>query len=382
MFNNFEYDHNKNMKKNKIFTIFFFLIPMFTLLSMSLILMYHAKYITNIYANHFLKQSLWIAIGLSIIIASRFFNMQNLFKYARPLYYLSIISLILVLLVGENINGAKAWINCKWFLFQPSELMKLTYSLYLSSLISTKRFYNPKQAFMFLLHILILFLIPAILVFLEPDTGAIIFYFLITITALYSSNLQKRWIIGILIIGILLIGFILYTYFFQRDILISVLGTTIFYRMERLLSLGEGMQINHALIALGSAPLMKWNLTKTGIYIPESPTDFIFSLSSNVFGLLGNMFILLSYFLLDIYFLSYLKKQNKKDQKIFTSTFLSLFIPSQIINIGMNLGLLPIIGIPLPFLSYGGSSTIILFLYLAIIFSVKEKEISVETLII
>ena len=140
------------------------------------------------------------------------------------------------------------------------------------------------------------------------------------------------------------------------------------------------MQIKHALIALGSAPILQFNLTQTGIYIPESPTDFIFSLTSNVFGILGNYFILLSYLIMNYYLLHRIKNMTVKEQKSFSQSFLSIFIPSQILNIGMNLGILPIMGIPLPFLSYGGSSTIILFLYLAIIFMPYKKEFPIETL--
>ncbi len=374
------YTHNKNMKKEKIKTFLFLIIPMLILLTMSILLMYHAQFITNIYKDHFLKQSIWIAIGFLILLLGHFFKPTLLFKYSHLLYYISILTLILVLFMGENINGARAWINLKWFLFQPSELMKLSYSLYLSKLITTKRFYTSKQELLFLCHITLLFIIPTILVFLEPDTGSIIFYFFITIAALWNSNLRKRWLISVFTIISILIVLFFYTYLFQRDLLISILGTSIFYRVERILNIGQGMQIKHARIALGSAPLIQLKLTEVGIYIPEAPTDFIFSLSSNVFGLAGNITILLSYLILDFYFLSFVKHEKNKEKKMLTYTFLSIFIPSQIINIGMNLGILPIIGIPLPFLSYGGSSTIILFTYLSIIFSKNNQEI--EALII
>ena len=368
------------MKNSQKIQFLLFLIPLFILLSMSLLLMYHAKYITSTYKYHFIKQTIWIFIGLFLVILTPHFKPSFLFRYSKILYYFSLLLLIIVLLIGENINGSKAWINFKFFLFQPSELMKLSYSLYLSKLASTKRFYNSKQELAFLGQILILFLMPSILVFLEPDTGAILFYFFITITILYGSNLRKRWIISLGILFLLFLLFFSYTYFFQRDFLISLLGTSIFYRMERILNIGQGMQIKHALIALGSAPTLQFNLTKTGIYIPEAPTDFIFSLSSNVFGIIGNYFILLSYLIMDFYLLHRMKKLIIKEQKLFSMTFLSIFIPSQILNIGMNLGILPIMGIPLPFLSYGGSSTIVLFLYLSILFIPQKKESPIETL--
>ena len=368
------------MKNSQKIKSLLFLIPMLILLTMSLLLMYHAKYITGTYKYHFIKQSIWILIGISLVILIHHFKPSFLFRYSKILYYLSLFLLVLVLLIGENINGSKAWINLKFILFQPSELMKLSYSLYLSKLASTKRFYNAKQELLFLGQILILFLIPSILVFLEPDTGAILFYFFITVTILYGSNLRKRWIISLGILFLLVLLFFCYAYFFQKDFLISLLGTSIFYRMERILNIGEGMQIKHALIALGSAPILQFNLTQTGIYIPESPTDFIFSLTSNVFGILGNYLILLSYLIMNYYLLHRIKNMTVKEQKSFSQSFLSIFIPSQILNIGMNLGILPIMGIPLPFLSYGGSSTIVLFLYLAIIFMPYKKEFPIETL--
>ena len=368
------------MKNSPKIKFLLFLIPLFILLTMSLLLMYHAQYITSTYKYHFIKQTIWILIGISLVILIHHFKPSFLFHYSKILYYLSLFFLILVLFIGENINGSKAWINLKFFLFQPSELMKLSYSLYLSKLASTKRFYNAKQELLFLGQILILFLMPSILVFLEPDTGAILFYFFITIAILTNSNLRKRWMISLGILLLLFLLFFSYAYLFQRDVLISLLGTSIFYRMERILNIGQGMQIKHALIALGSAPILQFNLTQTGIYIPEAPTDFIFSLTSNVFGIIGNYLILLSYLIMDFYLLHIIKNMAIKEQKLFSLTFLSIFIPSQILNIGMNLGILPIMGIPLPFLSYGGSSTIILFFYLAILFMPYKKESTMETL--
>ena len=374
------------MKRLKPLKHLFFLIPLLTLLSISLLLMYHSTYISNVYSSHFTKQLTWFIIGLLLLILGKMCNTQILFKYSKILYLLSIFLLILVLFIGENINGARAWINFHYFLFQPSELMKLTYSLYLSHLVYNKHFYNLKQEFLFLCHVFLLFLIPTILVFLEPDTGAILFYLFITLAILWKSKLKKRWFVLLGFLSLSFLGFFFYTFSYQKDFLISLLGTSIFYRMERLLNLGTGMQIEHALIAIGSAPFFCFHPSKVGIYIPEAPTDFAFSLTSNVLGIGGLLIILLSYFILDCYLLSYSKNIKKKEYQLFATSFLSIFIPSQIINIGMNLGILPIIGIPLPLLSYGGSSTMIIFLYLAIIFShnhkKKESSIPIETLVI
>lgn len=365
--------HNKYMKTNKLKKITF-LIPFSILLFISLAIMYHAKFITNTYASHFKKQLLWYIIGILIIFLFKKIKIKKLFDYSFLFYLMNIGLLILVLFIGSNINGAKAWIDLKYFNLQPSELMKLSYSLFLAKFISKKKLKNKKEELLFLIEILGIFLIPSFLVFLEPDTGAIIFYGAITLVLLWNSTLRKRWF---LIIGIFLTIFIcgfFYCYFLEKNFLISILGTSFFYRMDRLLNFREGMQIEHALIAIGSADFLKFSLTKTGIYIPESPTDFAFALTSNVFGLFGNIMIIICFFLLDWWFINDWKTKKKKEEKLFYLSFITIFLLSQIINISMNLGIFPIIGIPLPFISYGGSSTIVLFLYLAIIFSSKQKK--------
>ncbi len=352
----------------------FFIIPFLILISMSLLLMYHAGFISNLYQNNFEKQLLWFGIGFLILIFFKFFPIKLLFKYSLFLYIINVLLLILVLFIGKNINGAKAWIDLKYFTIQPSEFMKISYSLYLAYLCSKKKFFRWRDEIKFILYVLLLFAIPAILVFLEPDTGAIIFYFFITLVLLWNSRIHKRWFVIFGIFVISLIGGFFYLYFWQKDLLISLIGTTFFYRVDRLFSLGNGMQIENALIALGSAPLWRFSLTETGIYIPEAPTDFIFALTSNVFGITGNIIILLCFLMLDFYFINYAKKIKKKEYRLFLYSFLVIFILSQLINISMNIGIFPIIGIPLPFLSYGGSSTIVLFIYLAIIFQTNASK--------
>lgn len=366
--------HNSSMKRLYPLKHLFFWIPFLLLLTISLFLMYHAQFISDTYQNHFERQAIWIGIGFSLLVLFRFIKSDFLFHYSKYFYLISLVLLVLVLFVGSGVNGSRAWIHLKYFNLQPSELMKLSYSLYLTTLVTQKKFQNWMDEFKFLLYVFLLFLLPCILVFLEPDTGAILFYFVITLVLLWNSRIHKWWFLLAFIFVVVILGGFFYCYFFQKDFLISMIGTTFFYRVERLFSFGSGMQIENAFIAIGSAPLWRFSLTEVGIYIPESPTDFVFALSSNVFGLTGNIVILLSFLVLDFYFIGYIKKLKRKEYQIFGYSFLSIFIVSQLVNISMNLGLIPIIGIPLPFVSYGGSSTIVLFFYLAIIFSCKHKK--------
>ena len=346
------------MEKKFDWKILFFIFPFLILLTISLLINYHAAFITELYDNHFEKQLLWIGIGFAMLFFMRFIPIRLFFKYSFFLYLINVLLLILVLFIGKDINGAKAWIDLKYFSFQPSEFMKISYSLYLASLCAKKKFYSWKDEIKFLIYVLFIFAIPSLLVFLEPDTGAILFYFFITIVLLWNSRLHKRWLIILALLALACICGFFYLYFWQKDLLISL----------------TGMQIENALIAIGSAPLWRFSLTETGIYIPEAPTDFAFALTSNVLGIGGNILILLAFLILDFYFISYRKKIRKKEYQLFLDAFLVIFLLSQIINISMNLGIFPIIGIPLPFISYGGSSTIVLFIYLAILFQTTKKK--------
>ena len=166
----------------------FFWIPFLLLLTISLFLMYHAQFISDIYQNHFERQALWIGIGFFILFLFRFIKSDFLFRYSKYFYLISLALLVLVLFVGTGVNGSRAWLNLKYFNLQPSELMKLAYSLYLTTLVTQKKFHKWTDEFKFLLYVLLLLIFPCILVFLEPDTGAILFYCLITLVLLWNSK--------------------------------------------------------------------------------------------------------------------------------------------------------------------------------------------------
>ena len=359
------------MKKTYRLTTFIFSIFFFLLLTISLVLMYHSKFISSLYTNHLEKQIMWIGIGILVFIICYFIPKKYLFRYSLLFYLINLLLLLLVLFIGKNINGATAWIKIGDFQFQPSELMKLSYALFLASFCSNRNFYTLKDEFKFILKVIIIFLIPAILVFLEPDTGAIIFFLLMSIVILWNTKISKKWFWVFLFIIMGLLGSFIYAYYWQRDFLIKILGTSFFYRIERVLDFGKGMQIENSLTALGSASLFKFNLFNPGVYIPEAPTDFIFALSSNVFGLMGPISILICYLIIDYCLITFLKREKNETKKLFFKAFLTIFLFSEFENIGMNLGLLPIIGIPLPFLSYGGS--FMMFAFLGIVLDQKKS---------
>ena len=350
-------------------------LPLLIIMVVSLLNMYNTRFINPIYTNHLSKQIIWYIIAIIIFIIINKLNISILFKYSKYLYILSNILLLIVLIFGKSINGAKAWLNIGILSFQPSEIMKLTMSLYLSYFISNYSINKQKDELLLIIKSLIITIIPSILVFLEPDTGAIIIFFIITLTSLYLKGINKKWFILLFMISILLlIGFII-LYIFNQDLLIKLLGTSFFYRVERLITFKteNSYQLNNSLIAIGASKLFNFNLNGISIYIPEAPTDFIFAFNISNFGIIIGLLILLCYFLIDIFLITKYINNNDKKIKLFLSSFINIFLFHQIINIGMNLGLVPIIGIPLPFFSYGGSTIIIFSIYLGIIIKLTNN---------
>ncbi len=352
--------HNIHMKKNIKYFIY---IPLIIIMVFSFLNMINARLIDNVYNNHLIKQIIWYILGFGIIFIFSKINVKKLFNLSFVFYLLSIILLILVLFLGKEINGAKAWFHFGFFSFQPSELCRLTLTLFLVNLTNKFNKQIKKNEIKYIFLMILATLIPSILVFLEPDTGAIIFYLIIFLVCLFNAQINKKWFILIVISFIFLISAFFYLYFFQQDLLIKLIGTSFFYRIDRLIDFKNNYQITNALILIGSASFFGSGLNKASLYVPEAPTDFILSFSIGNFGLFGGIIILLSYLTLNLLLINLIKKANNK---LFAKVFISLFLFQQLYNILMNIAFLPIMGIPLPFLSYGGSGLLIYFIFLAI----------------
>ncbi len=355
----------KILKKDNLFLI----IPLLILTIISLFNMVNAHLISNIYQNVFIKQLIWFILGYLIFLLLQKLKIKKIFKYAKFFYIINIFLLILVLFIGDSTNGAKCWLSFKGISLQPSEIMKLILTLYLIQIVSNNKIKTNKDKFLLILKIVIITLIPSILVFLEPDTGAIINYLIILLVIILFLKLPKWWYISVFILFFSLIGTFFILYFFKQDLLIKLIGTTFFYRMDRLINFASGnsYQLTQALVTIGSSSFLGTGFNKILLYIPEAPTDFILAFSIGNFGIFSGIMIIICYLFINFYLIYKTSKLSNSKIKMFGYAYLSIFIFHQIYNIGMNLGLLPIMGIPLPFLSYGGTNTLINFLFLGLL---------------
>jgi len=368
------------LKKYKFDKLILFSIIIFFIVSVSSI--YSAlTYLSPTLGNLALKQTFWYIIGVIIIFILIKTKNTFLYKNAWYIYLANCILLVGLLFLAPNINGSKCWYVIKGIgSFQPSEFMKISLILMLARTIDTfhKNHKKPtlKDEFFLLLQTFIIVAIPSILTFLEPDTGAVIIYLIITLLMLFISGIKPFWYILLGIITTIFLGGFLYIYFFQQDLFINIFGSSFFYRMDRIVNwkIGSGMQLENSLAAIGSSYFIGHGFNNTPLYFPEAGTDFIFSVFSSNFGLIGSLFFIIILLLFDLRILNIGNSTINNIDKYITIGIFGIFIYQQIQNIGMTIGLLPITGITLPFISYGGSSLIAYMILIGIILNINNNK--------
>ena len=347
----------------------------------SLISIYSASmYLSKTLGNLVLKQAMWYAVGILFIFIIYKLKISFFIKISPYIHLFNVILLLGLLFVGPVINGSRCWYIIEGIgSFQPSEFMKISLVLieaYIIDKFSSKE-KNAKNEFKLIALIFIVFLIPSILTFLEPDTGAVIIYFIITLLMLFISGIRLRWfIIGISMLIIIVASFLAF-FFLKQDMFIKIFGSDFFYRIDRVINWqnGSGMQLENSLAAIGSSGILGHGFNKTPLYFPEAGTDFIFSVYASNFGLIGSCIFILLVVLFDIHLIK-VGMSSKNIYKYIISGILGIFIYQQIQNISMTLGLLPITGITLPFISYGGSSLLSYMILIGFVISIyNEKEL-------
>ena len=359
------------------------------------------------------KQMLWIVTSLVIALMvlltdAKFFN-----AFAYPIYGGTILLLIIVLFFGKEIAGSKSWFQIGDFRLQPAEFAKFATTLALAHYLSALDFDSRKRKSQIIP--LIILAIPALLILLQNDTGSAIVYSSLALV-LYRQGmpgvilliglavailaimaLMFNQYIVITVIGVLLAGFVFFIRRTLRNIL-TVIGifivTTLFilsvdYAFENVLELhqktrinvllgkqidlkGAGYNVNQSKIAIGSGGF--WgkgflNGTQTKFnFVPEQSTDFIFCTVGEEWGFVGSTIVILLFLALIVRIILMAERQRSDFSRIYGYGVASILFFHFFVNIGMTIGLMPVIGIPLPFFSYGGSSlwafTILLFIFI------------------
>ena len=323
-----------------------------------------------------LKQIIWYILGIFVVYKVIKIGNNKIYKYYKILYIIGILSLVSLLLFAKPINNSKCWFTVFGIgTIQPSEFMKIILIITNAVIIDKHNKSSYKKDYVLILKIIGVTLIPSILTFLQPDTGMVLIYFVISFVMLFTSGINIKWFIWFIAILTLLLSVFLSLYFYNDDLFIKIFGTSFFYRIDRLLDWkdGVGMQLTNALIGIGSAFIFGHGFNNTPIYFPEPQTDFIFSVFATNYGLVGATFLLLILVYFDFNIIKIAINSRNRIDKYVVSGILAMLIYQQIQNIGMNIGLLPITGITLPFISYGGSSLLSYMIIIGILLNISNK---------
>ena len=332
-------------------------------------------YNSEINKDEYIKQIIFFGISIIPMVIIYFINYRKFVVPAYILYGISIIALIGVLFT-EAKYGAKSWFDLKVFSYQPSEFMKLAYIICISKILSN--FDNiskllKKEIYKYI-YAAVLFILPFGLILLQPDFGTAIVYLVITAFILFINKIKYRYILIAIILITLLIPVI---YYFGLDEYQK-------HRIDVFLNpqldpLDTGYNAIQAKIAVGSGMLfgtgyLKGVQTQFG-YLPVKSSDFIFGVISEELGFLTSSLIIVLFVILLARIIKIGVETTDTFAKYIITGIAGMIFFHFVQNIGMSLGLLPITGLPLPFVSYGGSSLITNLLAIAIVLNISARKV-------
>lgn len=316
-----------------------------------------------------LNQAVYYLIGIILYVVAAIFDYKELKRYSLYLYFFVIASLIFVDLFGQTMFGSRRWIDLGgFFRFQPSEITKLSLIIISAGYFSKNLPANLKKILIYLPFLLV----PALLVFTEPDLGTTLCLLIIGISAILSSKISKKLLIAFLVVFVVSIPVswkIMKPY--QRSRVVSVVN-------PESDPLGSGYNVNQSKIAVGSGGLVGKGFggaTQSQLqFLPVAHIDFIFSGWAEATGFIGSLVIITCYSFLVFRIFQIGMYSKDAFGSLFCIATSSLIFFQAFVNIGMNIGIVPATGIPLPFLSYGGTSILTNSLLVGIVQSVYMRR--------
>lgn len=343
------------------------LLLLIVLMAVGLIVLYSASGQHLIYVK---KQVLFMAVGLCAMLAVAHLPTRFLERWAFVFYFGGLGLLIAVFYFGVGVKGAQRWLDLGIFRFQPSELLKISVPLMLSSYLG-KRVLPPR--FKYVLTALLMIIAPVILVGMQPDLGTALLIFSAGSFVLFLAGLPKRYLFGVLIST--LIAAPLFWFYLLRDYQKLRIITLLDPQSDKL---GAGWNIIQSTTAIGSggATGKGWlsGLQSQLNFLPESHTDFIIAVLAEEFGFVGVLFLILIYALIIARgIVISLLAQNMFGRLLAGSITLTFFV-YVFVNLGMVSGLLPVVGIPLPMVSYGGTAIVTLMLGFGMLMAIGTEE--------
>lgn len=323
----------------------------------------------------YLKQMIWFGAGLVLMVISFLFNYKLLDRYAYAVYIFCVLLLIAVLFFGKYVGGSKRWLVLGPISIQPSEIVKVAVIIALASYYS-KNAYTRGFTLRRLFTPVILVLIPFVLIVRQPDLGTALLIVLIAGSMTVFVKIERRSFLYLVATGMVAIPLV---WFFLKD-----------YQKQRILTflnpdrdpLGAGYHIIQSKISIGSGMLAgKGYLKGTQnalSFLPEQHTDFIFSVLAEEWGFVGSAILILLFLLLIIWGLNIAHSCRDPFGTIIAVGISAMIFWQVLVNVGMVMGLMPVVGVPLPFISYGGSSIATMMIAVGLLINVSMRRFMVE----
>ncbi|HYC88863.1 MAG TPA: rod shape-determining protein RodA [Thermoanaerobaculia bacterium] len=335
------------------------------------LLVYSATYYGEPSLSTAKKQMLWVAIGIALMVAVMVVDYHVLFDIAPILYGIGIILLLYLMVFGRLTANVRSWIHIGGFQFQPSEFMKIFTALMVARFFdSNDRAYLDMRSFLMVMGIITL---PVAMIIIQPDFGTAASFFPLYAVAMFFGGIRARvWIAMILLVAIALpVGWFAFLKPYQKE------RVMIFLNPERD-PLGSGYQVTQAKIAIGSGGIngkgFRHGTQAKLEFLPARHTDFIFAVLGEEWGFIGVIIVLGLYLFLVIQALNFAKQARDRGGTFLIICLIAFIIFHVLINVSMQIGILPTTGIPLPLISYGGSSTMMFFIAIGLILNVDMRR--------
>ncbi len=342
---------------------------------------YSATYTSRGPSPLFYKQLIWMSVGVVVMFLAVIPDYRTVGRYAYILYAISLVLLVLVMLVGKTGMGAQRWLPLGPFAFQPSELAKLSITLALARYFAE----DPKRDGYGLRDLAIpgiMVLVPVMLVLKQPDLGTALVLFLTAFLIVLLAGMRLRSVAVVLVAGLTIASLVL----FVPPVREKIWGSLKPYQQNRIRAfidpssdrLGSGYHANQSKIAVGSGQITGRGFRKGTqsqmSFLPERHTDFIFAVIAEEGGLLGAGSLVLLYLMLLL--LGVDAARNAKDRLgvLMAGGIVAMLSLYVFINIGMAVGIAPVVGVPLPLVSYGGTSVITTFLALGLLVNIQMRR--------
>ena len=345
--------------------------PLFSLISLmsmiGLLILYSAA--SQSIATLF-RQIIHLLSALGLMVFFAFIPPHKYKSWTPYLYFIGLLLLIAVMVMGKIGKGAQRWLDLGFFRFQPSEIMKLAVPMMLAWIVDKYKLPMKTKP---LCICLVLLVIPFALIAKQPDLGTAIMVAMAGVSVLFAAGLAWQ-LIAFAVLGISVsapfIWHILHDY--QKQRLITLLH-------PENDPLGSGYHIIQSKIAIGSGGLSGkgWlNGSQSHLnFLPEHATDFIFAVCGEEFGLIGSVVIIVLLMLITYRGLNIAKKAQTTYTKLLATSLISTFFLSGFVNIAMVMGMLPVVGIPLPLVSYGGTAMLTFFSFFGVMMSISTHTI-------